>query len=63
MPSPQKYIKVLFREDYTPTEDIEEIKVERNVITDFKSELEKMRDTMIEIPTNGDWKIGYLPRK
>lgn len=63
MPSPQKAIKVMFKENSNGIDDIENIEVGTEVIREIKSELTGTKFAMIERQGMGDWNIGYLPRK
>jgi hypothetical protein len=58
--SPQRVIKVMFQES-SILEDVEVINLPEDVVNEVKSDLENMRNQMIEKPTMAEWSIGYLP--
>jgi len=60
--SPQKVIKVMFRDTRSTSEDAEELRLDDDVVNHVRLELQKMRSQSIEITRMGDWDIGYLPR-
>ena len=61
-PSPQKVIKVMFRDTSSSSEDVEQLIFDDDVVNHVRLELQKMRSQSIEITRMGDWNIGYLPR-
>ena len=60
--SPQKVIKVMFRDTRSTSEDAEQLRFDDDVVNHVRLELQKMRSQSIEITRMGDWNIGYLPR-
>ena len=62
IPSSQRAIKVMFRDISTSTDDVEELRLQDDVVGQIRSELQRMRKYMAEQSRMGDWEIGYLPR-
>lgn len=62
-PSPRKVIKVMFRDTKSVTDDIEELRLDDDVVNHIKLELQRMGKQIVEVTRMGDWDVGYLPRK
>ena len=50
----------MYRDITGVLEDVEELRLQDDVVNHVRSELQAMRAYMIEIPRMGDWDIGYL---
>lgn len=61
--SPRKVIKVMFRDTKSMTDDIEELRLDDDVVNHIRLELQRMGKQIVEITRMGDWDVGYLPRK
>lgn len=59
-PSPQKVIKVMFRDTTSATEDVEELKMDDDVVNHIRFELQRMGEQLVEMARMGDWSVGYL---
>ena len=61
-PSPQKVIKVMFRDTKSTTDDVEDLRLDDDVVNHVRVALQKMGEQIVEITMMGDWNVGYLPR-
>jgi hypothetical protein len=61
-PSPQKVVKVMIRDTKSTTEDVEELRLDDDVVNHVRLELQRMGEQIVELTRMGDWDVGYLPR-
>lgn len=59
-PLPQKVIKVMFRDTTSATDDVEELRLDDDVVNHVRFELQRMGEQIVEMARMGDWSIGYL---
>ena len=51
----------MFRDPFDSMQDVEELRLEDDVVSQIKSELDRIKKYMVEKTKMGDWEIGYLP--
>jgi hypothetical protein len=56
-------VKVYFREDMPVTDDVQIIKLDKDIVQEIRTELEKSGDSMVEVSGMGEWLVGYLPKQ
>ena len=59
---PRHVIKVFFQNKVTKSDDIKELPVDEDILTELKANLEDIRTKMIDSTRMGEWEIGYLAR-
>ena len=55
-------MKVYFREDMPVTDDVQIVKLDKDIVQEIRTELEKSGDSMVEVSGMGEWLVGYLPK-
>ena len=60
--SAKRYIKVMFKRISRAPDDIEVIKIDRDILEQLVSEVHRLHDYMVGTTSMGEWDIGYLPR-